>query len=189
MSSDPLHRGPRRCPGLPRCPHHLRRSSPGYGQSVGSQIQLQHDRRVASGHHQAVRSLFHHPLDAVSRASRSAPNFSRSAGHGRSQTVRCAALGQRRTTSDPARHASKTAEVLIEAIKGIVGDSPQLAALFDWEGWVLAVHWAHCFVDSGLGGGRRHGRKSQRSRKDTVQAGDRGGGREQRRNRPIPSRE
>ena len=33
----------------------------------------------------------------------------------------------------------KDEEVLIEAIKGIVGDSPQLASLFDWEGWVLAA--------------------------------------------------
>ena len=187
MPSDPLHRRSRRRQGLPRCPHHLRRPSPGYGQSVGSQIQLQHDRRAASGHHQAVRSIFHHPLDAVFRAGRGAPNFSRPAGHGRSQAVRCAVVAKGGPPLSRRQRQGRRSPH-----RGNQGHFGKLAAArrpVRLGGPGTRVHWAHRFVDSRLGHGRRHGPKSQRSRKNTVQAGDRGRGREQRRDGRIPGRE
>ena len=83
----------------------------------------------------------------------------------------------------------KDQEALVNAIYGMVRDSPQLAAMFDWEAPGTRRHRTHRFVDSRIGGDGGHGPKGGRGWEDSHETGDRGGGREEREWRPIPGGE
>ena len=83
----------------------------------------------------------------------------------------------------------KDEEALIEAIKGIVRNSPQLAALFDWEGRVLGSTGRTVSSILDLATAEGAAERATEVGKILSRLGDRGGRREQRGHRPIPSRE